>query len=210
MKIDIKFYQLVGRIMCLNDNETCERILEAAVELFSQRGYTAVRLRDIATAVGLQHASLYYYVPGGKEQLFIEVLERNFHRHREGLTQAIQNAGNDIREQLLAVMGWFLSQPPMDLARLYYADMPQIDASQAERLMRLALDSMRIPIITAIESANAAGQIEIANPGLAAMALVNLAQGVKVIPESYVLTAERRERISEEVIDMLLNGWRKR
>jgi len=42
------------------------------------------------------------------------------------------------------------------------------------------------------------------------MALVNLAQGVKSIPESYVMTAERRERIGEEVIDMLLNGWRKR
>ncbi len=79
--------------MCLPDNETCEHILKVANELFSQRGFAAVRLRDIAAAVGMKHASLYYYVPGGKEQLFIEVLERNFHRHREGLTQAIQGPG---------------------------------------------------------------------------------------------------------------------
>jgi AcrR family transcriptional regulator len=196
--------------MALPDNETCERILEAADQLFSQRGYAAVHLRDIAGAVGLRHASLYYYVPGGKEQLFIEVLERNFHRHQEGLTQAIQAAGNDIRGQMLAVMGWFFSQPPMDLARLYYADMPQIDSSQAERLMRLALDAMRTPVSAAVERANAAGQVEIANPGLAAMALVNLAQGIKAIPKSNSMTAERRERIGEETIDMLLNGWRKR
>ena len=196
--------------MRLPDNETCERILEAADELFSQRGYSAVRLRDIATAVGLRHASLYYYVPGGKEQLFIEVLERNFHRHREGLTKAIQNAGGDIRKQMLAVMGWFISQPPMDLTRLYYADLPQIDASQAERLMRLALNSMRIPVLAAIERAHATGQVEISNPELAAMSLLNLAQGVKSIPDSDGMSAARRERTGEEVIDMLLNGWRKR
>jgi AcrR family transcriptional regulator len=196
--------------MCLPDNKTCERILEVADELFSQRGYAAVRLRDIAAAVGMKHASLYYYVPGGKEQLFIEVLERNFNRHREGLTLAIQSAGDDLRAQMLAVMFWFFSQPPMDLARLYYADMPQIDPGQAERLIKLALDSMSIPVSAAIERANADRQVEIANPGLAAMSLVNLAQGVKAIPYSYVRTAERRERIGEEVIDMLLNGWRKR
>lgn len=196
--------------MCLPNNETCEHILEVADELFSQRGYTAVRLRDIAAAVGMKHASLYYYVPGGKEQLFIEVLERNFHRHREGLTQAIQDAGNDLRAQMLAVMIWFFSQPPMDLARLYYADMPQIDPNQAERLMRLALDSMRTPVSTAIERANVAGQVEIGNPRLAAMAVVNLAQGIKAIPNSISMTVERRKRIGEETIDMLLNGWRKR
>jgi AcrR family transcriptional regulator len=196
--------------MYLPDNETREHILEVAEALFSQRGYSSVRLRDIATAVGMKHASLYYYVPGGKEQLFIEVLERNFHRHREGLTLAIQNAGNDIRDQMLAVMRWFFSQPPMDLARLYYADMPQIDPDQAERLMRLALDSMRTPVRAAVEHANAAGQVEIADQGLAAMSLVNLAQGVKAIPISNGMTAESREHIGEEVIDMLLNGWRKR
>jgi len=107
-------------------------------------------------------------------------------------------------------MAWFLSQPPMDLSRLYYADLPQIDACQAERLMRLALDSMRTPVSSAVERANAAGQVEIANPGLAAMSLVNLAQGVKAIPDSDGMTAERRQHIGEEVIDMLLNGWRKR
>jgi AcrR family transcriptional regulator len=196
--------------MCLPDNETCEHILDAADALFSQRGYASVRLRDIAEVVGMKHASLYYYVPGGKEQLFIEVLERNFHRHREGLTQAIQNAGNDLRAQMLSVMIWFFSQPPMDLARLYYTDMPQIDPDQAERLMRLALDSIRTPVSAAIERANAAGQVEIGNPGLAAMAVVNLAQGIKAIPNSISMTVGRRERIGEETIDMLLNGWRKR
>jgi len=45
--------------------------------LFSKRGYIRVRLRDIASAMGMKHASLYYYAPAGKQQLFIEVVERN-------------------------------------------------------------------------------------------------------------------------------------
>ncbi len=196
--------------MCLPNNETFERILNAADELFSMRGYAAVRLRDIAEVVGMRHASLYYYIPGGKEQLFIEVIERNFKRHRGGLMQAIQEAESNLRSQMLAVIRWFLSQPPMDLARLYQADMPQIDPNQARRLMELAVESMRTPIQGAIESANHSGQIEVTNPGMAAMALVNLAQGIKSIPDSPSMTASRRMQIGEEVVDMLLNGWLKR
>ena len=40
--------------------------------------------------------------------------------------------------------------------------------------------------------------------------LVNLAQGAKALPDSDVMTGARRQRIGEEVIDMLLHGWRKR
>ena len=43
------------------------RVLEAAETLFHTRGYKAITLRDIASAVGLNHASLYHHVPGGKE-----------------------------------------------------------------------------------------------------------------------------------------------
>jgi hypothetical protein len=126
------------------------------------------------------------------------------------LTQAIQNAGSDIRDKMLAVMDWFFSQPPMDLARFYYADMPQIDAGQAEWYLRLALDAMSIPVCSAIESANASGQVVVANPFLAAMSLVNLAQGVRMIPESSMTATGQRLEIGAEVVDMLLSGWRKR
>jgi hypothetical protein len=46
------------------ETKTCEVILEVSGELFSQCGYTTVRLRDIADAVGLRHASLALLCPG--------------------------------------------------------------------------------------------------------------------------------------------------
>ncbi|WP_203833100.1 TetR/AcrR family transcriptional regulator [Actinoplanes regularis] len=51
-----------------------EEILDAAAELFAQRGYTATSTRLIAEAVGIRQASLYYHF-ANKEQILAELLE---------------------------------------------------------------------------------------------------------------------------------------
>jgi AcrR family transcriptional regulator len=76
------------------------------------RGYKAVAMRDIATALEMRQASLYYHFPS-KEQLFISVRERCFDRHRVGLENAFDRAEKDLRSQLQAAADWFLSQPPL-------------------------------------------------------------------------------------------------
>ena len=113
-----------------------ERVMDTAERLFARKGYNAVTLRDIAAEIGIHHTTLYHHVPGGKEQLFIDVVERNFEHHRRGLTQAIAGAPSDIRLQLRAIADWLLSQPPMDLVRMVYSDLPAIDPAQADRRRR--------------------------------------------------------------------------
>lgn len=65
-----------------------EEILDAAAELFTSKGYEQTTALEIADAVGLTKASLYYYV-ASKEELLFRVLLRNhleLHRHvAEGL-----------------------------------------------------------------------------------------------------------------------------
>lgn len=58
-------------------------ILESSVPLFAMRGYHGVSMRDIAAAVGLSPAALYYHFPD-KEQLYIEVVAHAV-RERPGL-----------------------------------------------------------------------------------------------------------------------------
>ena len=192
----------------LHHNQTRTRILEAAEALFTRRGYAAVRLRDIAAAVGMRHASLYYYVPGGKEQLFIEVLEHCFERHRQGLTAAIAGAGDDLQLQIYAVADWLVSQPPIDATRMVQADMPAIDAAHAERLMTLSYNALREPIVTALLPAQAAGQVNLPDLNMAAMALVRLVQSVHSIPPQYLDVAP--VQIGRQLADMLLHGWLER
>lgn len=189
----------------LPDNDTRQRILDVADNLFARRGYAAVTLRDIASAVGMKHASLYYYAPNGKRQLFVEVMERSFKRHREGLTLAIAHAGDDLRQQMYAVARWFVKQPPMYLSRMYEADLAELGEEEAAYLMTLAYESLRTPLLGALEKAAAKGILQLTELSMGAMALVTLIQSVHGIPGDH--GDDWREKLGLQLVDMLLDGW---
>src|ERR1700754_988811 len=48
---------------------TKERILEAARELFAERGYAGTSIRDIAERLEMTKAALYYHFPGKQDVL---------------------------------------------------------------------------------------------------------------------------------------------
>ncbi|MEM9775981.1 MAG: TetR/AcrR family transcriptional regulator [Chloroflexota bacterium] len=191
-----------------HQNETHERIMDVAESLFMKRGYSAVKLRDIADAVNMKHASLYYYVPKGKEQLFIAVLERSMIRHKREMERLVTAAGQNIHQQTYAVTDWLVSQPPIDLVRMYESDLKQIDPSESRRLTTLLLDSLTKPFKSAIVSANARGELSDIDPDVAAMSLITLIQSVHHIPIHSI--PEGRQMFGRRLADMLLFGLLKR
>ncbi|HEY7491280.1 MAG TPA: TetR/AcrR family transcriptional regulator [Candidatus Tectomicrobia bacterium] len=50
-----------------------QEIVTAAAQVFKDKGYHAATTRDIAAAVGIQQASLYYYVSSKEELLYLVV-----------------------------------------------------------------------------------------------------------------------------------------
>lgn len=48
-------------------------LVEAAAQVFRRKGYRAANLQDIAAVLGMERASLYYYV-SGKDELFRDVV----------------------------------------------------------------------------------------------------------------------------------------
>jgi AcrR family transcriptional regulator len=190
------------------NNETRQRILDIADELFSRQGFKSVRLRDIADAIGMKHASLYYYAPGGKEQLFAEVMERNLRRHRAGMEDAIQGAGDDLTAQLRAVADWLMTQPPLDLMRMQFVDMPAISEERSAHLFQLAWDSLRMPLRDALERAYARGLLRMSDFDLASISFITLIEGIHSAPVTDDDTS--RQEVIERTIDMLLHGWLKR
>jgi AcrR family transcriptional regulator len=50
-------------------------IIAAAAAIFKEKGYQAATTRDIAAAVGIQQATLYYYVKSKEELLYLVVRE---------------------------------------------------------------------------------------------------------------------------------------
>jgi AcrR family transcriptional regulator len=189
----------------MTENETYTRILDAAAELFSTRGYEAVTLRDIGNAVSIKHASLYHYAPKGKKQLYISVMERNFQRHRQGITQAIAHADENIRAQLRAVGRWLTSQPPMNMTRVIHAETEAIGHEQAARLARLAYEALREPLVDALRTAKERGEIVQRNLDMAALSFITLIEVVHGVPAR--MNPEQMEAYIDEVIEMLMLGW---
>lgn len=57
--------------------EPREEILDITAGLFVDRGFAATSTRDIAEAVGIRQASIYYHFPSGKEEILGELLQRS-------------------------------------------------------------------------------------------------------------------------------------
>lgn len=185
-----------------------QRVLDVAEQLFMERGYAAVTLRDIAGALGMRQASLYYHFPDGKEQLFVAMAERVFERHRHGMTQAIAGAGPDLAAQLDAVAHWFTSQPAVNFMGMMYADMPALSADRAGELSQAAFAAMFEPLRHAFQAAYDRREIRYVHMNILAGSFLALMDGV-----TFSATQQRnvpRDILSAEVIALLLDGLRPR
>lgn len=89
-------------------NDTRDRILEVALELFISQGYDKVSLREIAEQVGVTKAALYYHF-ASKEELLKTLVEPMF---AIGESLAILLEGRPTRESwakgTLEVFAWML------------------------------------------------------------------------------------------------------
>jgi AcrR family transcriptional regulator len=197
-----------GEVDELPDNDTRQRILDAADELFSKRGYAAVTLRDIATAVKMRQPSLYYYAPGGKEQLFMQVMERNYTRHRQGLEHSVSSTQPNLYERLLAMAHWLLSQPPVDYTRVMFSDVHSLKPEDADRLMTFANSSLIEPIEAVIKEAMHNGELAVEDSDTAAHMFLALVEALHAIPEHKTPTT--RLETAKQVIELMLYGWLKR
>ena len=182
-----------------------ERVLSVAEELFHERGYNAVSMRDIADALEMRQASLYYHVPDGKEQLFVEVTERGLERHQTGLAQVIAEAEPNIAAQLTVAAQWFGSHMPMKLLSMLETDMPAISSENSQKLVYMAYQAMFMPIARLFQQAMDRGEVRQMDPNRLAGHFLSLMDGI-----SYSATAgfavEPIDRLIDDMIDVLLNG----
>ncbi|MBX3064676.1 MAG: TetR/AcrR family transcriptional regulator [Anaerolineae bacterium] len=201
------------------ETEARERVLNVAERLFSERGYAAVTLRDIADALGIKQASLYYHVPQGKQALFAEVTERGLHRHQHGLEQSISAAaatagsaiGEQMRAQLNAAAHWLLSQPPLNLSRMTTSDMPELDQEVARQLEQTAYQSLMIPLANIFRQAAHSGKLRRDAAGVApelmAGTLLASVESLRHLREEYFTRgASTRESQVAQLIDVFIYG----
>jgi AcrR family transcriptional regulator len=182
-----------------------ERVLNAAEQLFLARGYAGVSMRDIAEALGVRQATLYYHVPQGKDRLFLDVVERNLGRHRAGLEAAIGIAGTSLRDQLHAAVDWLVSQPPVDLLRLLRLDRAALPPDDGQRLLDSAHQSLILPIAQVFRAAQERGEIRSVNAVMLAGSLLAMLDWLNFPSQAHYAAPPPRV-MADELVDTLLDG----
>lgn len=89
------------------DVSTEERIKEAARKLFTERGFAAVKTRDIAEEAGINLALLNYYFRS-KQKLFDIIMVENFQKFVEQLIPIMGNEDMPLEEILTEVTASYI------------------------------------------------------------------------------------------------------
>ena len=98
-----------------------DRILQKALELFSEKGYDATSVREICEAAGITKPTLYHFY-GSKEGVYRAIVEGSLERFRADMIFALSGEGS-LRDQLVRMARGYVDatvrQP--DLARFLMA-----------------------------------------------------------------------------------------
>jgi AcrR family transcriptional regulator len=154
---------------------TAERILDAAEQLFAERGYEGASLREIARRAGIQQPGLYNHFDS-KQQLYAAVLDRALTPMAEAMQHHFRNAKpRDALTQLPAVMTDLLLDHPK-LASLFQQALQGDGLSIGNQLMQSWLDRLLTQGFDALRAAGSK-KVDRADLALQVIAMFNLTTG---------------------------------
>src|SRR5690349_10764613 len=75
--------------MTVNGQTVPERLVEAALRLFAERGFEGTSVQDVVTAAGVTKGAMYHYF-GAKDDLLAEIYARVLRMQMERLTAFVE------------------------------------------------------------------------------------------------------------------------
>src|SRR3990167_3058885 len=104
---------------------TRQAILDAALDLFAEKGFFGTSLRDVAAAVGVRESALYNYF-AGKDALFEALLAAHQHSRLEQLSPLADGPigdGRALLQQLaITTLAGFVTRREQKLFRILMSD----------------------------------------------------------------------------------------
>lgn len=183
-----------------------ERVLDVAEQLFSQRGYASVTMRDIAAQLKMKVSSLYYHAPNGKEELFVAVMTRNLQRHEKGLREAIDTAGERWQEQLYSAAHWLLAQPSLDMGRFAQVDQHALTSEHAQQIFQGMYTALFAPLEQIFADAQAQVGTTSPYPGVLAGVFLSMVEGFRNAPKPQSDFPLSATQTLDSVIAVLIKG----
>ena len=199
----------VGHLPSHIDRETWRQILKAAEELFLARGYKGVSMKEVADAVQVTPAALYYHFPQGKEDLFLSMIQAMFEEWSAGISRAIAPA-RGIRDLLNLLTLYLLTLPVDHFPVLIQDAKEQIkDREKQQAIFRQLRGTFQQRIEDLFQQAIGSGEITTDIP---ANVLASMYQGMVIALLQYMhFSAKDSERIeiprlASMLVSALLDG----
>ncbi len=142
------------------DQETWRQILTAAKDLFFAKGYKGVSMKEIADAVQVTPAALYYHFPKGKEDLFTKMIQTLFVEEGMAGLDQILGTTQDLRERLNLFTASLLTLPIDEHFSMLLRDAREhIKDPESQRIILSLRDRLKQQAMGLFQAAQDAGEI---------------------------------------------------
>jgi AcrR family transcriptional regulator len=150
------------------------QILATAKHLFIQQGYHGLSMRQLAEALGVSKAALYYHFRD-KEELLLAILDSYLDEMEAGLAQVTQSQTR-ARPRIRSLVEMILSQPAEQRAviRLSSQEMAQLSAPARQAFNRAYHRKFLDPIQAILEAGMQSGELRRMDPSVATWALLGI------------------------------------
>lgn len=121
--------------------KTREAILESAVGLFAESGYSGVSMRDLARACAITPAALYHHFEN-KKSLYVESIKHAFAERASGLAPLLEQAEQG-EAMMRSIIHWFVGLVESDTVfrRLLHRELLEGDGDRLKLITQHVLQS---------------------------------------------------------------------
>jgi AcrR family transcriptional regulator len=149
-------------------------ILEAAKLLFMREGFRGISMRQIAEAVGVTKAALYYHFQD-KEELFVAIVEQ-YLVAMSHLIDEVADSNQGTRAQISELVRRILAQPPeqRSIIRLASQELSNVSPENRARFLEMYHGRFINRITGLLAAGMASGELRQMNAGVATWALLGM------------------------------------
>jgi TetR/AcrR family transcriptional regulator, acrAB operon repressor len=166
---------------------TREKLLDAALRVFSKKGYAFTTLDDIAKEAGVTRGAIYWHFKGGKPDIFNAILTERYGRAQAIIGEIFAQTTTPLvkLENLLVRMMEFIEEDAdyraVQELLMFHTEMgPDLAGGVAEKLEKQR-QSVQM-VVQLIDQAKQQGQVrKDVDPETAAIAAVGMLNGVIII-----------------------------
>jgi AcrR family transcriptional regulator len=190
-----------GRVGRRRDSE----VIEAATQLFYERGYSETSVQDVAEALGMLKGSLYYYIDT-KEDLLFRLMEQIHEQYDARLAEWSTEGGMSPLERLEGYCTGVIGDILANHAKMsvYYHDMDRLSPARHAIILQGRRKHLKF-VIDLIQEAQITGETD---PNADATLLANFVFGAMIWSYRWYRPKGpfRRDLIVSDCVRFILNG----